>query len=127
LCPPAVAQLPGLASERGATAMRAAGVCTPADEPMVTGWLSSCARPMPDWLSELVAQTAAEAAERQACAQAEALEAEHRRLLVEERVQEKLLRRRRSVGRAAAPGQRRCCASPRITMMASLRLTRIGV
>jgi hypothetical protein len=46
---------------------------------------------MPAWLSELLAQTAAEAAEREAHAQAEALEAEHCRLLIEEHVREKLL------------------------------------
>jgi hypothetical protein len=91
LCPPAVAQLLGLSCERVAAAMRAAGVGRPLDDPTVTGWLASCARPMPNWLSELLAQTAAQEAERQARAKAEALEAEHRRLLVEERVQEKLL------------------------------------
>lgn len=91
LCPPAVAQLLGLSSERVAAAMRAAGVCTPLDKATVRGWLSSCARPMPDWLPALLAQAAAEVAEREAHAQAEAVEAEHRRLLVEERVREKLL------------------------------------
>jgi hypothetical protein len=91
LCPPAVAQLMGLSYERVAAAMRAAGVGKPLDKPTVTGWLSSCARPMPQWLSELLAQAAADAAEQQARAEAEALEAEHRRLLVEERVQRKLL------------------------------------
>jgi hypothetical protein len=81
----------GLSYEQVAAAMRTAGVGTPLDKPTVTGWLSSCARPMPQWLSELLAQAAAEAAEREARAQAKALEAEHRRLLVEERVQRKLL------------------------------------
>jgi hypothetical protein len=71
--------------------MRAAGVCTPLDRAAVRGWLSWCARPMPDWVSELLAQTAVEAAEQQARAEADAVEAEHRRLLVEERVREKLL------------------------------------
>jgi hypothetical protein len=91
LCPPAVAQLMGLSCERAAGAMRAAGVCTPLDARTVTGWLSSCARSMPQWLSELLAQATAKAAEWEARAQAEALEAEHRQLLVEERVQRKLL------------------------------------
>jgi hypothetical protein len=91
LCPPAVAQLLGLSYKRIAAAMRTAGVGTPLDEPTVTSWLSSCARPMPDWLSQLLAQHAADAAEQQTRAQAEAVEAEHRRLLVEERVQRKLL------------------------------------
>jgi hypothetical protein len=86
-----VAQLLGLSYKRIAAAMRTAGVGTPLDEPTVTGWLSSCARPMPDWLSQLLAQHAADAAEQQACAQAEGAEAGHRRLLVEERVQRKLL------------------------------------
>ncbi len=91
LCPAAVAQLLGLSYERVAAAMRTAGVGTPLDKPTVTGWLSSCVRPMPQWLSDLLAQAVAEAAEREARAQAEALEAEHRRLLVEERVQHELL------------------------------------
>jgi hypothetical protein len=72
-------------------AMRAAGVCTPLDRAAVRGWLSWCARPMPDWVSELLAQTAVEAAEQQARAEADAVGAEHRRLLVEERVRNKLL------------------------------------
>jgi hypothetical protein len=91
LCSPAVVELLGLSSGRVAGAMRAAGVSTPLDEPTVTGWLSSCARPMPAWLSQLMAEEAATAAEHEARARAEALEAEHRRLLVEERVQHKLL------------------------------------
>jgi hypothetical protein len=91
LCPPEIAQLLGLPRKRVLAAMRAAGVCTPLDKAAVRGWLASCARPMPDWLSELLAQTAVEAAEQQARAEAEAVEAEHRRLLVEERVRETLL------------------------------------
>lgn len=90
LCPPETAQLLGLPRKRVLAAMHAAGVGAPLDNATVRGWLASCARPMPDWLSELLAQTAAEAAERKAREQAEALEVEHRRLLVEERVREKL-------------------------------------
>jgi hypothetical protein len=51
-------------------------------------------------LSELLAAAATEAAEREARAQAEAVEAEHRRLLVEERVKAKLLAGRRRFGGA---------------------------
>jgi hypothetical protein len=93
LCPPAVAELLGLRYGHVAAAMRAAEVCEPLSKPLVQGWLSgaSCARGMPAWLSELLAEAAAQEAEREAQAQAAELEAAHRRLLVEERVQAKLL------------------------------------
>jgi hypothetical protein len=97
LCPPAVGQLLGLGYRQVAAAMRAAGVSQPLDKGTVQGWLSgaSCAHGMPAWLSELMAAAAVEAAEREAGARAEAVEAEHRRLLAEERVQAKLLAGRR--------------------------------
>jgi hypothetical protein len=93
LCPPAVAELLGLRYGQVAAAMRAAAVSEPLSKPLVQGWLAgaSCARGMPAWLSELLAEAAAKDAEREAQAQAAELEAEHRRLLVEERVQAKLL------------------------------------
>jgi hypothetical protein len=93
LCPPAVAQLLGLRYGQVAAAMRAAAVCEPLSKPLVQDWLAgaSCARGMPAWLSELLAAAAAQDAGREAQVRAAELEVEHRRLLVEERVREKLL------------------------------------
>jgi hypothetical protein len=102
LCPPAVAQRLGVGYREVAAAMRAAGDARSLDTHTVEGWLSgaSCVRGMPAWLSELLAAAAAEAAQREARAQSEALEAAHRRLLAEERVQAKLLAGKRRFGGA---------------------------
>jgi hypothetical protein len=93
VCPPAVAQRLGVGYREVAAAMRAAGRAQSLDEHTVEGWLcgASWVRGMPAWLSELLAAAAAEAPEREARAQSEVLEAAHRRLLAEERVQAKLL------------------------------------
>ena len=69
--------------------MRAACETQPLTTRMARGFLSG-REEMPAWLSELLAASVVQAAEREARAQAEALEVAHRLLLVEERVRAKL-------------------------------------
>ncbi|WP_157441151.1 hypothetical protein [Actinoplanes awajinensis] len=73
-----------------ASAMRAAGTTQPLTVEQARAWRSLAEEP-PPWMRELLADAAVRSARRAAVTRSRAIEAEHRELLLEAQVVEKLL------------------------------------